>query len=58
MKEEFEVNSYMVMKFEDDQDSLVQYTYAMSLKNCRCFITKMRLSHPDWEFSIVAILDE
>lgn len=58
IQEKFEVNRYMVMKFEDDQDSLVQYSQSMSLGNCRKYISKMRVSFPNWDFSIVAVLDE
>lgn len=58
MEKQFEVNRYMVMKFEPDVDSLVQYSHSLDLDDCRSFIKRMRESFPSWEFSIVAVLDE
>lgn len=58
MKDELLVNRYMVMTFNRDADSLVQYSCSMSLENCRMFIKSLREKYPNEEFSIVAVLDE
>lgn len=58
MKDELLVNRYMVMTFNRDADSLVQYSCSMSLENCRMFIKSLREKYPGEEFSIVAVLDE
>lgn len=58
MNEDFEVNRFMVMKFDTREDSLLQYTVSMSLDNCRLRVAKLRKDYPDDEYSIVAVLDE
>lgn len=58
MKEEFEVNRYMVMKFDYPLDSSVQHSVPLDLRDARMFLKYTRKSFPQDEFSIVAILDE
>ena len=58
MKEEFEVNRYMVMKFDYSLDSLVQYSVSLGLENARKFLKNIRETFPEDEFSLVAVLDE
>lgn len=58
MKDEFLVNRYMIMTFNRDADSLVQFSVSMSLENCRKCIKSLREKYPNEEFSIVAVLDE
>jgi hypothetical protein len=58
MKEEFEVNSFMIMKFDIREDSLLQNQVTMSLENCRLRIAKLRKDYPEDEYWIVAVLDE
>lgn len=58
MKDELLVNRYMIMSFNQDIDSLVQFSVSMSLKNCQFCIKAYREKFPNVEFSIVAVLDE
>lgn len=58
MKDELLVNRYMVMTFNRDADSLVQFSVALSLESCRILIKSLRERYPNEEFSIVAVLDE
>lgn len=58
MEDQFEVNRYMVMKFEPEVDSLVQYSHSLDLSDCRSFVKRMRERFPEQEFSIIAVLDE
>lgn len=58
MKEQFEVNRYMVMKFDYSLDSLVQHSVSLGLENARRFLKKTRETFPQDEFSLVAVLDE
>lgn len=58
MKQEFEVNRYMVMKFDYSLDSLVQYSVSLHLENARKFLKNTRATFPQEEFSLVVVLDE
>ncbi len=58
MAEDFQVNRYMVMKFDYSLDSLVQHSVSLGLENARRFLKKIRETFPQDEFSLVAVLDE
>ena len=58
MKDQFEVNRFLVMQFDRELDSLVQVSNAMNLENCRMWLAHNREAEPDCEFSLVAVLDE
>lgn len=58
MKEEFEVNRYMVMKFDYSLDSLIQHSVSLGLEDARRVLKKTRESFPNQHFSLIAVLDE
>lgn len=58
MKDELLVKRYMIMTRNQVTDTLVQYSNAMSLENCRLHIESYRKTFQKEQFSIVAVLDE